>query len=224
MKKIISALLTLVLALGVLTSCNGGVADLSAFDACYASSDPDKIVVVSTQAFDTMALENRTVITKGKIGDIDAATMTVKGEKMRSVEDGSGQLVLGPVEEIDITKWYRSDMGVSEDKGETWDAKAASFVPEKGDLALKLDPTVLENVVIDGNKLTFVVKPENSAKVFGNLEGIESDINVEILTDGAVVTNVRVSWVVPYNGATSVEKTTVTINTTYYYDLQQLDM
>ena len=70
----------------------------------------------------------------------------------------------------------------------------------------------------------FVVKPENSAKVFGNLEGIESDINVEILTDGAVVTNVRVSWVVPYNGATSVEKTTVTINTTYYYDLQQLDM
>lgn len=223
MKRIIAALLTIVLALGVLAGC-GGVADLSAFDACYASSDPDKIVVVSTQAFDTMALENRTVITKGKIGDVDAATMTVNGEKMRSVEDGSGQNVYGPIEKIDIVKWYRSDMGVSEDKGVTWNADAESFVPAKGEFALNLDPTLLENIVIDGNKLTFIVKPENSVKVFGELANVENDISVEIVTDGAVVTNVRISWVVPYNGTSGVDTTTVTINTSYYYDLQQLDM
>ncbi len=224
MKKIIAALLTLVLALGVLVGCNDGAADLSAFDACYASSDPDKIVVVSTQAFDTMALEYKTTITKGKIGDVDAAVMTVQGEKMRTVEDGSAEIVYGPIEEIDITKWYRSDMGVSEDRGETWDSEAESFAPARGDIALKLDPALLEDIVIDGNKLTFTVSEDNSAAVFGDLAEVDSDISVEIITDGAVVTNVRMSWVVPFNGDTGVERTTVTINTTYYYDLQQLDM
>ena len=82
MKRIIAALLMIVLAVGMLVSCNATTNDLDAFNKCYASSNPDKIVVTSTQAFDTMALEYKTVITKGKIGDVDAATMTVKGEKI----------------------------------------------------------------------------------------------------------------------------------------------
>lgn len=225
MKRIIAALLTLILAVGMLVGCNDNKEiDLSPFEACYASSNPDKIVVVSVQAFDTMALENRTTITKGKIGDVDAAVMTVKGEKMRSVEDGSGETVYGPVEEIDVTKWYRSDMGVSEDLGATWNAEEPSFAPAQGDLSFNLDLANLDNVAVDGNRLTFVVKAENTVKVFGADADIASDVSVEILTDGAVVTNVRLSWVIPYNGTTGVERTTVTVNTLYYYDLQQIDM
>ncbi len=225
MKRIIAALLTLILAVGVLVGCDDNKEiDLSPFEACYALSNPDKIVVVSVQAFDTMALENKTTITKGKIGDVDAAVMTVKGEQMRSVEDGSGQIVYGPVEEIDVTKWYRSDMGVSEDLGETWDAEAPSFAPAQGEIAIDLDIANLSDVVVDGNKLTFVVKAENTIKVFGADADIASDVSVEILTDGAVVTNVSMSWVIPYNGETGVERTTVTVNAVYYYDLQQIDM
>jgi len=60
--------------------------------------------------------------------------------------------------------------------------------------------------------------------VFGPDADIASDVSVEILTDGAVVTNVSMSWVIPYNGETGVERTTVTVNAVYYYDLQQIDM
>ena len=224
MKRIIAVLLTIVLAIGMLVSCNEETSDLDAFNKCYATSNPDKIVVTSTQAFDTMALEYKTTITKGKIGDLEAATMTVKGEKMRTIEDGSGEVVYGPIEEIDITKWYREDKGVSEDKGATWDEDADSFAPGRGEIALNLNPEKLSNVVIEGNTLSFIVKAENTAEVFGDLADVEYDISVEILTDGAVVTNVRLSWVIPYNGETGVERTTVTIDTYYYYDLQKLDM
>ncbi len=217
MKRIIAFTLVLVLGVCLLAGCAGSAA--RDINACYERSHPDKIVVVSTQAFADKVLENTTTLVRGTLKNGSAAaTMVVEGEKMRTVEDGSGEIVYGPIEEIDIKKMYVEGQGVYENGA--WDADATSFFPAKGELSLNLQASAMRSVKRDGNAYSFVIPAGKTANIFGEGAEIASDVAVEIVTDGAFVTNVNMSWIVPINLSTGVDQTTVTISTTYYYDLQ----
>lgn len=221
MKKIVALLLVVILAVS-LVGCTGSKEAIEKVTKCYSVSYPDKIVVVSTQAFGNEILENTTIITHGKVDGVNAATMTVKGEQMRTVESGSGMIVYGPIEELNITKWYKEGVGVSEDLGTTWDSDAESFVPES--ISIELRESAMSDIVYEDNKLTFTVAADKTADFFGEGAAVGAKVTVEIVTDGAVVTNVTMSWVLPVNTDTGVEQTTVTVKTSYYYDIQLIDM
>ena len=217
MKRIIAFALVLALGVCLLVGCAGSA--IKDINACYERSHPDKIVVVSSQAFADKVLVNTTTLVRGTLKNgVTAATMVVEGEKMRTVEDGSGEIVYGPIEELDVQKMYVEGQGVYENGA--WNAEATNFFPAKGEIALDLKASAMRSVKHNGNAYSFVVPAGKAVQIFGEGTDVESDIAVEIVTDGAFVTNVNMSWIVPVNLSTGVDQTTVTISTTYHYDLQ----
>ena len=221
MKKIVSLLLVLVLAVAVLASCQS--VDVSAFDECYARSYPHVITVETEQVFGNKSLVSEKTLQRGYVGEDFFAKETYVGQEFRSIEDGSGVNVYEPIADINTVRWYRENMGVSEDKGKTWDSAAASFFPAKGGFALNLDTSVMEDVVIDGNTLTFTVAASNTKTVFGEDTTIASDVDITVKTDGAVVTNCIVEYVVPAADS-GVDEVSVKVSATYIYSQQEISL
>lgn len=223
MKKIISLALLLVTAVLLLAGCKmASKKDIDKIKECYNRSYPHKIVVESTQQFGAQSLLSTTEFTRGTIGPDFVAKKKVNLEQLRSVEDGSGYDVYTYVETIKEEQWFRAGVGVSSDKGTTWDAEAENFFPDKGAFALNLDASLMDDINYEDGVMTFTVKKENTKSFFGPETAISEDAKVEIHTGGGVVTSVLVSWVKPENMATGVEMTTVSIRADYFYDQQNI--
>ena len=223
MKKIISLLLLLTTAALLLVGCVGGSEkDIEKVNACYERSYPHKIVVSSTQQYGSQILTGKTELVRGTIGSDFVAKKKVELEQLRSIEDGSGVDVFGPIEKIKEELWFRVGVGVSSDKGETWDAEGENFFPDKGAFALNLDADLMEDVVYEDDKMTFKVLKANTKAFFGEDTAITEDAVVTIKMGGGLITQVSVTWVEPENYATGVELTTVSIVAEYIYDQQNI--
>lgn len=223
MKKIISLALLLVTAVMLLAGCKAAAKkDIDKIKECYDRSYPHKIVVESTQQFGAQSLLSTTELTRGTIGADFVAKKKINLEQLRSIEDGSGVDVYTYVETIKEEHWFRVGVGVSSDKGTTWDPEAENFFPDKGAFALNLDVSLMDDVEYDDGVMTFTVTKDNTKSFFGPDTTITEDAKVEIHTGGGFVTSVLVSWVKPENMATGVEMTTVTIKADYFYDQQNI--
>lgn len=230
MKKIIALFLLVVLSVSLLVGCTTGGASKTETEwvlDCYERSYPHLIRVESTQQFGANVLNSETVIKRGSVGGDFVAVMTVDGEQMRSIQDGSGKTVLGPIEELDSEIWFRMNVGTSTDKI-NWDPEGANFFPAQGSFALPLDADYLKNVKYEGTQnngtLTFTVAKADTAKFFGEDGKVDSDVNVEIVTGGGNVTAVNVTWTVPANTAAGVELMNVSIKTQYDYTQQKISL
>ena len=225
MKRILAFLLVAVMALTLLASCaEDGVSQVAKY---YENSAPNKIVAVSTQQFGSHLIDMTTTITKGYVNAKDAATKTVVGKRMRSLEEGSGDTVHAYIEDIDTTEWYVDGMGVSTDKGYTWDAYGETFVPEAGLIAINLDKALLEEVSYVDNTLEFKVAKDNVAAVFSDsIEDMTGDVECKIYDDGAVVTGITVTWTLPADADENFigEDMEISIVVTYTYDLERLNI
>lgn len=222
MKRIIALLLVAVMSLAFLAGCQTTpVEKIDEIKSCYANSYPHKIVVESTQQFGNQTLISTTTLMRGAIGNEFAAKMIVDGEQLRSIEDGSGTVVYGHVEELEGEYWYRTGKGLCSD-GSNWDDEGENFFPDKGEIALNLDPALMTNPVYEGNTLSFTVSKANSAKFFGEDGKIDADATVRVTTGGGFVTNVVVSWSIPANFSTGVDTMNVTIESVYIYDQQRI--
>lgn len=243
MKKIISLALLLAMMLMLCVSCrdpkpddgndvddgttdDGNVdsiaEDIASVVDCYGRSYPHKIVVTSTQQFGAQSLNSTTEITRGTIGSEFVAKKVAVLERLRSIADGSGVDVYGPVETVKEELWFRVGKGLSSDKGETWDAEGENFFPDKGTFALNLNPDLMSDVVYKNGSLSFKVVRANTKAFFGDDTSITGDATVVISTGGGFVTEVRISWSKPENVATGVELTTVSLKASYIYDQQKV--
>ena len=223
MKKIISLALLLVTAVLLLAGCKAASKkDIDKIKECYDRSYPHKIVVESTQQFGAQSLLSTTELTRGSIGSDFVAKKKINHEQLRSIEDGSGIDIYPYIETIRGEEWFRVGMGVSSDKGATWDAEAENFFPDKGAFALNLDSSFMDDIDYNDGVMTFTVTKENTKSFFGADTSITEDAKVEIRTGGGFVTSVIVSWVEPANMATGVEMMTVTVKADYFYDQQNI--
>ena len=229
MKKIIALLLLAVLSVSLLAGCTGGSAETEiewVLD-CYERSYPHLIRVESTQQFGATVLTGETVIARGSVGGDFVAYMTVDGEQMRSIQDGSGKVVYGPVEDLESETWFRMNYGTSTDKV-NWDPEGTNFFPKQGSFALPLEADYLKNAKYVGTQndgtLTFTVGKDDTAKFFGEDGKVDSDVNVEITTGGGNVTAVKITWTIPANTSAGVELMNVTIKTQYDYTQQKISL
>lgn len=226
MKRIIALILVALLSLSFLVSCGTSVQNIDAVLECYSRSYPHKITIESSQQFGSQTLLNTTVYIRGAVGSDFAAKKIVSGEAMRSIEDGSGKKVYGPIEEFDEELWYRNSKGLSDNKGKSWDENGTNFFPTQGSFALNLEPALLSNSAYTGDsangKLTFVVRSANTERFFGEGGHVDTDVSVSITTAGGMVSEVVISWVIPANLVTGVDTLTVNIKSVYEYDQQRI--
>ena len=223
MKKIIALTLILATVAVLFTGCASSKG-VKAINECYERSYPHKIYVKSTQQTDEQTLFSETTLTRGTVGSSFVAKKVAVLESYRSVEDGSGDNVYGPIA-VDKTEiWYKEGQGTSTDKGANWDAAGENFFPKKGEIAIEFKESLMKNSTYEGGVLSFTVEKKNTKEFFGNNTTITEDVKVEIVTAGGVVTQVKMSWVEPANAATGVGMTTVEIEATYIYDQQNITL
>ena len=129
MKRIFALLLVVVMAVMALASCAPAEDGIALTKQYYENSAPKKIVAVSTEQFGAHLLDMTTTITNGYLGNLNAATKTVVGKRMRSITEGSGENVEAYIEDVNTTDWFVEGYGTSSDKGATWNADGVSFVP-----------------------------------------------------------------------------------------------
>lgn len=216
MKKLFALLLILTLSVLLLASCASGVDEVK---AAYANSAPSKITVISSESFGSNHLQLTTTIHEGALasGEI-AAIKTVKGQRFRSIEEGSGDYIYDYIEDVDTSEWYRATKGTSSDKGKHWDYEGESFIPAAGLIAINLDASLLQNVEYDGKTLTFTVKAANASKVFSDeLVDVVADISCKIVVEGAEVSSIEMGWTVPAAQSGVGEDIVVSIKATYEY-------
>lgn len=223
MKKIISLVLLAVTAVLLLVGCSkSNEKEIDKIRECYDRSYPHKIVVESTQQFGAQSLVSTTELTRGSIGSDFVAKKKSNLEQLRSIEDGSGVDVYTYVETVREELWFRVGVGVSADKGKTWDAEGENFFPDKGAFALNLDGELMEDVEYDDGNMSFTVPKDKTKAFFGEGTAITEDAKVKITTGGGFITEITISWVKPENMATGVEMTTVNIKAVYIYDQQNI--
>ena len=215
MKKIISMLLTFVLALSCLTAlvaCGGGDDDEGAAPTIYEiakESKPTKIVTLVD-------------FTDAKGEDLDGRyVMEINGEdsifeyeykRYRTPEEGVADNSDEPVKTVSGKVYYKDHLYLS-GEGDEWEASTATGVTAAFDLKEEFltSPTVSE----DGCTLTATLTAENANKVFGSDLKVEGTANLTVTVVGTSLTGVTVSY-------TTVSGATVVIRTSYSYDVVEL--
>ena len=220
MKKIIALLLVVCSCLSVLVSC--GSNDVDAVGEMFRNSQPTKVVATTQQSFDGRKLESKFTLTVGYVDGKNAATYEGYEEIMRDIDSGSGVDIVGPIEQIPTKLWYHETKGVCDatQTPQKWDKNGESFVPEKGAVALNLASKYIKNYTYEGDTLTCTVPASKSEDVFG--EALNSDAEVTVVNDGAFVTYVKISYVVPADSAKNLPEQTVMIEVKYTYDLETI--
>ena len=220
MKKLISVLLVAVTCLSVLASCAKNEVDT--VGAMYKNSQPTKVVATTTQTFGERKLESRFTLTVGRIDGKEAAIYEGTEDKMRDIESGAHEDIVGPIETVVTKLWYHEPRGVCDATKipYKWDKNVESFIPEKGAVALNINSGSIKEYVYEGKTLTFTVAKAKSAEVFG--EALDSDATVTIINDGAVVTYVKITYTTPADTANSIPEQIVVIEVDYTYDLESI--
>ena len=207
--------------------------------AMYEASKPSKIVATTTQTFGVEYDDNDEVVFSGHtlkgehtlvIGEVDgkaAAVYKLVQDRLGTVEDGSGQDIKEPIFTDTTIKEYIEGTGLritqNGSKGK-WDSEGDSLIPERGAIALNISKDIADNVTYENNKLSFTVKEKNTAALFGAGNSVESDVDVEITTDGAFVIGVKISYYVPADEDNNVSESLITIDVVYTYDFEQINI
>lgn len=227
MKKLLALILTLSLSVLALVGCKGGdedpeVAGLDAVKAMYAISQPTKVVATTTHQFGSNTLIGTYVLTTGYIdGDTPAATYKSNYQKMRDIDSGSGQQVLGPIEDVETLVEYVEGKGTRETvngKRSSWKKDGESIIPAKGVIAINLDASIITQFTYENNVLTFTVPAASTETVLG--KAIAADTLVVITTNGVEVIGISISYTETGNAEINMEQTAVSIEVEYTYDLE----
>jgi len=188
---------------------------------CYKNSAPTKIVGNTSQQFGNRELKGYYELIVDTIGGKQASRLFTKQQRMRTVEEGATEIIVGPIVEETSTMEYLEGVGTRDfiDGAWTeWDEYGEDFAPQKGGIALNLKPDAVSSISFADNTLKFVVLKQHTATVFG--QQIDSNVNVTIKTDGEVVLSVGMVYSIP--AGNNVEATMVSIDVVYSYDNENL--
>ena len=224
MKKIIS-LIVMVACMFTLFACGEGDGSdtaknpIAAINRMYSVSCPTKIEGTAERKIGDRVYESTEMIIVGKVDGKDAAVYESSYEELASIEEGAETPIVTRVTRVE----YLEGKGTRTNGG-NWDAEGKSFAPTNGSIAINITSETVSNAAFseDGKTFTCTVKAANTAAVFGEGEGIASDVSVTITTNGTQVTAVEMSWQVAATEETPAVE--VTVRTVYSYDLEVISL
>ena len=233
MKKIIALMLALVccfalFACGEEEVVTNGVLDTITY---YGNSQPTRVETVTCQTIlddDGVSaveeLNGNYVLVTGKINGKIATVKTYTQDVLRSIEDGSTDKVLPPKTTVSGSEEYLEDYGYRVNGG-AWNPDGYNFSPALGAIAIGITEANVGSYTYTeekyNNTLTFTVANAKIGEVFGvDEDGVpmiiaDSDVDVVITNNGAVVTSITLSYYVEADGDYPAREVTVSVSYTY---------
>ena len=226
MKKIIVLVLTLALCLTAFTSCflMKGRKTLKEIAEMYSNSAPTMIVATTTQTFSAYELNCTYEVKNGLVDGKNASVYTVTKQELESIENAGGSDIIRPmIKTTKKTTQAIEGIGTRTDGGD-WNASGTVTVIGRGAMALNLDSKAITEMVYADNVLTFVIPNANIETVLGEgfSKGIEGDVKVTIVNDGAVITSIDLSYTIAGDSKANLESSQMVIHVEYHYDIQQI--
>lgn len=214
-------------------------ASVAAFIRAYENSIPTKVETSTIRTItgnkdkdDLYTLESHSTLLTGYVGNKVATVYTSTYQELRSVDEGSDNVVESVFKTVNYKKEFLQLRGVRETLdgvAGAWNAGGLNFAPTAGSIAIGIKESNIRNAnfEIDGynHVMTFVVPKANISAVFGttgvkpNIDAT-SDVRVTLVSNGATITSVTFTYSVDASG--DVARQTVSITTNYYYDVQSI--
>ena len=241
MKKIIAMILALLCVFAVV-SCGDDEEivektpeeiAIEATLACYAASAPTKVVTKSVRDFgaDAYKLNADYVLVTGRIDGKIATVRTYSEDRLLSVEDGSGSVILNPIQTFPGSDEYLEGKGRRVDGG-AWIEDGLNFAPTAGSLTINITKDNVTDITYSeakfNNVLSFTIAYDKVDEVFGtdadenSYFDNDSDVKVTITNDGAVITRVVIEYSIEEDDEYPAQS--VVIDTTYSYDLEAVTL
>ena len=230
MKKIL-ALLLIVLCSFSLVACkddsegstdtqNASAEVINRIADMFETSTPTKTIVGTTQTAGDTILEGEYILITGEVDGKEAATYYYNYDRLISVdESGALDYVTGTVVTETIYKEYLEGKGVRIDGG-AWDASLENFAPAGGPMSLNLSTDLISKSNYDEatKTLSCIIAKDKTAEVLKQANDLTVDVAIEIVNDGASITSVTITYVIPANGKNP--EISVEIKAFYTYDLE----
>ncbi len=233
MKKFLAISLCLVLCLGALVSCSGQSKKevFASVDAMYDRSQPTRVVAQTEYKFNKFSLTGSYTLEVGEVDGKPAAIYSEEYQQLRDIASGSTVDIKDFYETIKTKKEYIEGTGVRVDGGE-WDPEGESFIPEKGGIAINLNPSIAENYEYKDGVLSFQVAASSTEALLGEGNGVDSVVAVVITTDAtadgddasARIIGVSITYTIPADEENHISEATVTISATYEYDVVAINI
>ena len=226
MKKIVVLLLIAALVVPALFSCNSQITPINLVDGMYRVSQPTKVVATTKQIIvpDILELDGEYEIVTGYVDSKPASVFKMTTEEIRSVEEG------GQNEEVkDIVKTNTRVIEAIEGKGSRtnggeWNEEGTAWTIGRGRMTLNLSNDIAKSYTYNNQTLNLVVAKENAAKVLGEeyAQYIDSDVNIVVVDDGAVVTSVELTYYIAANEEVNLGRSEMHVKVNYTYDIEKI--
>ncbi len=220
MKKIL-VLLAAVAMIFSLVSCGENETELTpleAFNKICEASEPTMVATEVVETHGIFTLNASYTYVKGTVDGKDATQYVAVYDKFETVDNGISDVVTSPIVTVTETKEYVDGKGVRENGG-SW-SKGGDFAPAAGSLKLNFTEELVPEYSYANNVLTATVEADNTEAVLG--VAIPVDVEMEIVTDGAAIMSVSVSYSIEEDD--DYPEITVTMNTVYSYDVQAITL
>lgn len=200
-------------------------AAIAVVNGMYANSQPTSISTESTQTIAAATLKSNSKLIVGNAqGGKDVAVYTSMTQSLRTVENGSGNVVVGGVQTTYTRTEYldgKIKTGSAEKKDAIvlgqWTDSDKSLIPAKGSIAINITADTVKDCTWNDGTLAFIVEAANTQSVFGYKLG--ADVDVKVHTNGAFVTGIEYSFRIAA-GENGTPAGSYTYNISYGYDLE----
>lgn len=221
MKRFVSVILLVVLAVSLFSCSTGGSNDtVDKIAELYSRSIPTKTVTTITSDYSGKMYTDKITLVRGKIdGALDAARLTEYTERPATIEAGSGAEILPEVTKKTVVTEYLEGKGTRVD-GKAWDSTGKNFAPTAGSIALNITSSKVTGVYEKDNVIGFTVEAANTESVLG--VKIDSDVTVKITHDGASVVGIVIKYTQAADAANFVPESKVVIDIVYTYDIEKI--
>ena len=219
MKKIVS-LMIMIACLLTLFACGESAADpIAAVKKMYSVSCPTKIESQTVQTISGRDYVSTETVVCGKVDGKDASVYESTYDDLADIMENAALPIVPRKSRVE----YLEGKGTRENNG-AWDAEGKNFAPTNGSIAINLTKDTATDAALseDGKVFTCTVKAADTAAVFGEGNGIASDVSVTITTNGSVVTCVELAWQVVKTLSTPAVD--VAVKTIYSYDLEVITL
>ena len=221
MKKILVLLIAFTLMFSLTCCGDDGEDGLTVIKNAFSATAPTMVVTETTQVQGNLTLNGKYTLTVGKVDGQNATQYLAVYDKLNTIEDGAGTTIKPPVVEVTESREYVADKGVRENGGK-WNKKGDDFAPEAGSYALNLTESAVLGYTFENNVFSCIIVAEDTETVFGKGNAIPVDVTLEIVTDGVVITAVNMSYTI--EAVDEYPEVTVTVKTTYSYDVQSITL
>ena len=222
MKKIIAVFLLLACAFAMF-SCGEAKDTLNSVNRMFDAYAPTRILTTTSFVAGEYELTGTHDIKTGYIDGKRASVSVSDYEELISWEEaGASDYITLPWIPVKEVKHYHEDRGLRINGGK-WDPLGEDFAPMAGDFGFKFNTDNVKNVKNDAKAktITMTVPAEKALDVFGFEGTVDSDIEVVITHDSAVITGITLSYTV-FSTEDNYPDLVIKIETKYSYSAESI--